>query len=314
MKYRYRYLQWNDDFTPNRPSNKYICPQCGKRTFVRVVDTETGELLPEYVGKCDRLNNCGYCFSYGEFFKQNKEWNHSKKYIQIRKTNQILSTKQMNKPICFIDDIIMEQTLTKDSDFREYMIDVFGVDNVTRIFNKYKVGADDYGNVIFWQIDIDGKVRGGKIIKYERNTGHRIHDKWGVTWHHSTLIKQKKLDNNWKLSQTLFGSHLVAESTQKIALVESEKTALICSILLPEYIWLATGGIEFFNENMCQSLKGRDVIIYPDLGAYSIWEAKAVTVARQVGFRYSLSDLLERVATPMERKKQLDIADYLLMK
>jgi len=310
MDYRYRYLKWNDECTPNHPSNKYICPQCGKRTFVRVVDTETGELLPENVGKCDRVNKCGYSYSYGEFFAQNKEWNHSPNYKQFTKPN----TRAMNKPICFIDDIIMEQTLTKDSDFREYMIDVFGVDNVTRIFNKYKVGADDYGNVIFWQIDIDGKVRGGKIMKYDRNTGHRIHDKWGVTWHHSTLIKQKKLDNNWKLYQTLFGSHLVAESTQKIALVESEKTALICSILLPEYIWLATGGIAHFNENTCQPLKGRDVIIYPDLGAYSIWEAKAVTVARQVGFRYSLSDILERVATPSERAQQLDIADYLTNK
>jgi hypothetical protein len=36
--------------------------------------------------------------------------------------------------------------------------------------------------------------------------------------------------------------HLINESTKnKIAIVESEKTALIMSLFLPDYIWMATG-------------------------------------------------------------------------
>jgi hypothetical protein len=49
--------------------------------------------------------------------------------------------------------------------------------------------------------------------------------------------------------QCLFGLHRITEDYQKktIAIVESEKTAIVMSILLPHYIWLATGVKETLN-------------------------------------------------------------------
>ncbi|NCC74622.1 MAG: hypothetical protein EOM06_14670, partial [Sphingobacteriia bacterium] len=47
-------------FELDRTSKKYTCPGCGNRTFVRYIDTETGELLPEKYGRCDREISCGY--------------------------------------------------------------------------------------------------------------------------------------------------------------------------------------------------------------------------------------------------------------
>lgn len=42
---------------------KSDCPSCGpkhRRTLSRYIDAQTGELLPEIYGRCDRESNCGY--------------------------------------------------------------------------------------------------------------------------------------------------------------------------------------------------------------------------------------------------------------
>ena len=41
-------------------SQKFICPKCEKKTFVRFVETETLAYLSNDLGRCDRESNCGY--------------------------------------------------------------------------------------------------------------------------------------------------------------------------------------------------------------------------------------------------------------
>ncbi len=46
------------------------------------------------------------------------------------------------------------------------------------------------GNVTFFQIDIHGRWRTGKEMKYDPNTGHRIKDEavgGRITWVHSLM-------------------------------------------------------------------------------------------------------------------------------
>ena len=46
------------------PASRYPCPACERRReLVRYLDTETGELVPEAFGKCNRADNCGYHLS-----------------------------------------------------------------------------------------------------------------------------------------------------------------------------------------------------------------------------------------------------------
>lgn len=60
---------------------------------------------------------------------------------------------------------------------------------------------------------------------------------------HTDLKAAHLLPPEWKLTQCLFGEHLLQDKVNaNVALVESEKTAVICFLLLPEYIRLATGG------------------------------------------------------------------------
>ena len=54
----------------------------------------------------------------------------------------------------------------------------------------------------------------------------------------------------------------------------SKDTAVICSAVFPEFLWLATGGLGQFNDRV-KVLLGRQVIAFPDFGACDRWRKKA---------------------------------------
>jgi hypothetical protein len=101
------------------------------------------------------------------------------------------------------------------------------------------------------------------------------------------------------------------EATKKVAIVESEKTAIISSVYLPQLIWLACGGSEGLNIDKCKCLKGRDVVLYPDCGIFDKWDSKA-EILRTICKSVSVSNLIETAATDAERKAGFDLGDYLV--
>lgn len=130
-------------------------------------------------------------------------------------------------------------------------------------------------------------------------------------WVHTNLKAAHLLPPEWRLSQCLFGEHLLNDKDKvnaNVALGESEKTAVIFSLLLPECIWLATGGKSQFNDRLIV-LKGRKVTAFPDIDGYDEWRKKAKNYPM---LDITISDILERNATPEQRERQVDIADLLL--
>src|SRR5690554_1484771 len=44
----------------DKSSKKHNCPQCEKKRFVKYIDEETGQYLPDHYGRCDREDECNY--------------------------------------------------------------------------------------------------------------------------------------------------------------------------------------------------------------------------------------------------------------
>ena len=98
-----------------------------------------------------------------------------------------------------------------------------------------------------------------------------------------------------------------------LCLVESEKTALIMSLIKPDRVWLATGGKANFKEQMLWPLLGYEVAVYPDADALHDWAVRIAQLNRELGHRlyiptgyYNLMDHDEA------RREGWDLADILL--
>ena len=90
------------------------------------------------------------------------------------------------------------------------------------------------------------------ILLVDSETGHRIKDEskpGRINWVYAVMKRTGMLPQEWELPQCLFGEHLLLEhSGIPVALVESEKMAVICSGLIPRYLWLASGGMQQINQ------------------------------------------------------------------
>lgn len=187
----------------------------------------------------------------------------------------------------------------------EFLKSKFTNDEVFNAMQNYFItGTNHFWNnaTVFWQINEKELIQGAKIMLYDRFTGKRIKKPYNhINWLHKA---NKELHFN--LCQCLFGLHCINEDYQKtIAIVESEKTAIVMSIFLPEFIWLATGSKGNFKFELLQPLKKRNIIAYPDKGEYNNWLNKATDLTA-LGFKISVSEILEQT----NFQKGFDLADY----
>ena len=120
---------------------------------------------------------------------------------------------------------------------------------------------------------------------------------------------------NCAYSQCFFGEHLLTDktTTKTIAIVESEKTAIIATHFMSDFVWLATGGMNgCFNKDAVEVLSGREVVLVPDLGATDKWKSK-LPLLQSICKQVLVSNILEDNATDEQKTNGLDIADFLLM-
>lgn len=297
--------------------SKISCPNCGRpRCFVKYVDAEGKIVFPDNVGKCDHENSCGCHYTPKEYFKDNPDV--LARDQSVGKSFQVALCKFIEKkPVLTVPSYIPSSYVDRSRSHYEinplykYLCNVFCEEETVRLFQLYRIGTSTKwgGSAVFWQIDINGFVRTGKIMCYNPENGHRIKAPQAlVSWVHSELRMP-----DFHLKQCLFGEHLLKSSaSSSVMLVESEKTAIIMSHFIPDYIWLATGGKNgCFNRDAMQVLQGRDVTLIPDLCASEQWKAKSALLSG-ICKKVSVSDILERIATDEQRAQGLDIADFFL--
>ncbi|KAA6307649.1 hypothetical protein EZS27_040680 [termite gut metagenome] len=105
--------------------------------------------------------------------------------------------------------------------------------------------------------------------------------------------------------------HLLGDKSKPVAIVESEKTAMIASIYVPEYIWIASGGKNGCLMSESHILKGRKVVLFPDINAFEDWEMKAKQLKAK-DIQVELFPYLEEHATEEQKRNGYDIADFLI--
>ena len=288
-------------------NTRYRCPSCQQKdkTFSRYVDAETGEHIHPTVGRCNRESNCRHHYTPKQYFQDNNisfDRPQSKEYKPRTFTPQ-------PKPVSFIPVEVFEASLRgyEANNFVKFLIDLFGVEVTSELVSRYFIASSKRWNgaTLFWQIDAQGKIRTGKIMLYSPTTGKRVKQPFiHIDWVHKAF-KQPEFE----LRQCLFGEHLLIDKTKPVAIVESEKTAVIASVYLPQFIWVAVGSLTSLNSEKCRILKGRTVLLFPDLNGFEKWSKRAKELSQIASF--TVSDLLERKATEAERKQGFDLADYL---
>lgn len=305
-------------FTLDRSSKKYECPSCGKKRFVRYIDTSTREFVAAHVGRCDREMSCGYHYSVGQYRKDNTIDDLP---ISSYRSGRVFENRKMNRErqktgLPYLSYHYLKRSMINglDNHFIQYLSGLFGDKKAHELKCRFNIGASDHwqGATIFWQVDKEGFIRTGKVMLYDPKNGKRVKQPFNhVHWVHSLLEKKGRL-KNFELCQCLFGEHqLKTDGSKVIAVVESEKTAILMSVLMPKYIWLATGGVQNLKWSVFKVLQGRKIILFPDLGCYGKWKDKAKKLSAN-SLTLTVSKLIERYATDSERKAGWDVADYFI--
>ena len=198
-----------------------------------------------------------------------------------------------------------------DCDYKRWLRSVAGEDAAARLISDYKIGgcideATGLDAAVFWQEDIDGGIRTGKIMNFDPTTGKRLKGEASVvSWAHSLLRKEGALPEGWELTQCLYGEHLLGRYPEAtVALVEAYKTAHVGAILMPEYVWVAVDSMSGLTAERLAPLRGRRVVLFPDEGrGFEEWSRRIGPISRDVGFEYRVSTFMEG------RTKGSDIAD-----
>lgn len=193
---------------------------------------------------------------------------------------------------------------------------VSDVDGLVAVVNTYHLGITRGGHVIFWYIDKDGVVRMGKVITYAAN-GHRDKSVMPLSILRE-LSRCGKLQADYVIKKTLFGEHLLrypAYAENVIGIVESEKSAVVCSLCFPNVLWMATGSKGNLQDERISAVKERKVILFPDTDVdgqtYSQWHKRADELNAK-GWNIQVCNYLEQMATSEQRKEKNDIADLLI--
>ena len=289
-------------------NTRHECPKChDKHSFTYYVDDE-GNPLSEICGRCDHESRCGYHYTPGDYFRDSGNI-RAPRHTAYRPYKAV---KRNEVQPDYLDRRLILKYRSFDNQLMYFLVRKFDKSpTIEKMRKDYIIGATPEKDVVFWYLDIEARLRTGKIIRYNPLDGHR--DKsHSIDWIHSRMKRSGELPKDFNMVQCLFGEHLLRLHTdKKVAVVESEKTAVICSALMPEYVWVATGGKSNIREQTMRVLRGRDVILFPDIDGYGLWREKA-QILRDFCKTIKISEVLERYGTDEDRERQVDIADILL--
>lgn len=191
-----------------------------------------------------------------------------------------------------------------------------------RAAERYRLGKSRSGKTIYWMINELGTCYDGHI-----GSGSHAADTWV-----STLLKHRIPELAQYFPPTehcLFGLHLLDEchpepvegslhlgrDDRSVALVESERSAVILSEVFPDLTWLATAHPANATVDRFEPLQGHPVTLFPRTddtkSTYLSWVELADHAERLYHLDITVDDTLEKHATPEQKARCIDLVDFI---
>ncbi|WP_044173514.1 DUF6371 domain-containing protein [Flectobacillus major] len=267
------------------PKKKGKCPKCGQANTFRYYEDQEGNRLDESLGKCERINHCGY---------------HQIPNLMPHSTKDIVSLIPNNQSIINPSKSWIERfdkwTLDLSSNFHTFCLSK-GISKEHLI--KHGVATDDKGKTVFVFRNDKSQVVNAKWFVYDEQ-GKRAKD--GYNSHSMVQPKNK----NVRYGMCLFGEEQLSSDKEKtVIIVESEKTKVIASFFYPEYLWLACGSNNGLTSEKLMVLSGRNVIWLCDADAAGRMNS-SIKNLEKAQIKHTVIDLFP------ERSDGYDIADAIL--
>ena len=284
-------------------NSRHTCPVCGRPNCFTLYVDALGNPLASDVGRCEHRNSCGYEKTPKMFFDEHPQEKERNDYRPALPQRQKQESKTDYVPFNLI-----QRSESTDNNLMRYLGKFFPLPDLMRVTKAYHLGSTRKGEIIFPEIDMQGRCRSGKVMMYGTD-GHRMkNERDAVDWLHARYMRQQgKKASDFHLKQCLFGEHLLIERPDDmVALTESEKSAIICALVFPDFIWVSCGGKHGFKPDLCKPLAGRNVLVYADADATNEWREKITQLTFCKSIR--LSDWSK--GEPQDSKR--DIADLIL--
>lgn len=286
-------------------ASRYECPACGhQHVFVRYVD-EAGNHLATDVGRCNRESKCGYHLKPRDYFATNASTLQPPKLPRPKSPTKPVVLSEI--PARYLED---SRQAAEQNAFVQFLLHHYPHEQVLQACEQYLLG-DFEGFTTFWRVDERGHLNTAKLMRYDAATGKRVKDSQGTHWLHAKLKQRGGLPESFEYRRSYFGEHLLADELRVIALVEAEKTAVIASLELPDYTWLACGGKSHLSVAKLARYEKQRIVLFPDGDGFDQWDRIACQ-ARAQGLDVIVSDLLETEVSATQKADGWDLADYLL--
>lgn len=236
-------------FTFVKPIERYrvapLCP-CGR-------NNRDGKFAPVVIDGKPEADN-GYCFSCDKTFKQGYSANNAEKQavihiqpaIKLVDQNEVIATLKGYNNNNFA--VALKRALPEKADF---------------LLKYFSVGTCRKGGTLFWYRDCNNNYRKLKRVYYKPN-GSRYQPEDD---RYKSICSPLHYTNSNGFEYCIYGEFQLSlyPENAPVFIVESEKTVIVCYAHYPKYLWLATGGINGLTFSQAKVLKGRKVIILPDM-------------------------------------------------
>ena len=259
---------------------KFECPSCGaSKRFVRYKDNVRGNYVDGEYGKCDRVNSCGHWVQI-----KNKYVNADMLHQDVVPGRERSILMSDTFEFEFYESYYLNRNISRIGNetrntnvFLRGLAKRFGIENVIRIHKEMRIGTFYDGGTIFPFFNTRDELITGKIMFYDKNlkrirSGRRSYPMWFHNYdykaedgyYYAGGIQEQHITDipffNYKFRAYVSGE------IDTVCLVESEKTAVIMSIVLPDYHWIASGGLCNLQEYKFFGMNSLNWVLFPDLG------------------------------------------------